>query len=236
MTFDAEFLVFGHRGAAGLEPENTLRSFIRAADLGVHGIELDVRLKDGRLLVCHDDTVDRCTNGSGPLAALKLEQIRNLDAGKGEKIPYLEEVFESLPDSVAINVEVKATQEIKRTIVATAGVIANFPGTNVLVSSFQHESLECFRQYDKVTRVAPLFHKNTKDMLDIARNLQAWSLNISRKIISQQLVEDIHGAGFKSYIWTVNKPLEAGRLKDWGVDGVMTDFPDRIINNRGLTT
>ena len=231
MTLDAAFLLFGHRGAAGLEPENTLRSFLRAAELGVDGVELDVRLKEGRLLVCHDDSVNRCTNGSGPLASLDLEQIRNLDAGKGEKIPYLEEVFDTLPDSVFINIEIKHTREIKKTTAAVAAVIANFPRVEVLVSSFQHEALENFREHNKTTRVAPLFQKSSSNMLDIAKSLKAWSLNVSRKIISRQLVEEIHKAGYKTHVYTVNKPQEASRLIDWGVDGLITDFPDRLIEN-----
>jgi glycerophosphoryl diester phosphodiesterase len=231
LTLDAAFLLFGHRGAAGLEPENTLRSFVRAAEVGADGVELDVRLKEGRLLVCHDDTVNRCTNGSGPLSSLELEQIRNLDAGKGEKIPFLEEVFTTLPESLFINIEIKHTQEIEKTTAAVAEVIANFPRVQVLVSSFQHEALECFREHNKMTRVAPLFQKNTNDMLDIAKSLKAWSLNISRKIISTELVEKIHEAGYKTYVYTVNKPQEASRLIDWGVDGLITDFPDRLINN-----
>lgn len=229
MAFDRDFLVFGHRGAAGLEPENTLRSFLRASALGVDAVELDVRLKNGRLLVCHDDTVNRCTNGSGSIKALNLEHIRSLDAGKGEKIPFLEEVFQILPKSVAINIEIKTTRMIEKTVLAIVEVIARFPDVPVLVSSFQHEVLVSFRRYDKKTRVAPLYHKNSGDMLVTAKNLDAWSLNISRKIVSQELVEKIRCSGHKIYVWTVNMPEEAKRFENWGVDGVITDFPDRLI-------
>ena len=229
MTFDAAFMVFGHRGAAGLEPENTLRSFKRASTLGVDAVELDVRLKNERLLVIHDDTVNRCTNGAGAIALLDLAQIRNLDAGKGEKIPFLEEVFQHIPESVAINIEVKSTQAIEQTAIAIAEVIAKFPLVQVLVSSFQHESLECFRRHDQKTKVAPLYHKAHNDMLATAKNLDAWSLNISRNMVSQKLIKTIQNAGYKTYVWTVNKPEEAKQFRDWGVDGVITDFPDRLI-------
>jgi len=233
LAFDSAFLIFGHRGAAGLEPENTLRSFLRAINLGVDAVELDIRLKDGRLLVTHDDTVHRCTNGSGSLAELKLDQIRTLDAGKGENIPFLEEVFHHLPQSVAINIEIKTTPRVNETVLALTKVIANFPGVPVLVSSFQHEALECFRQHDKKTKVAPLYHRAKHDMLETASKLSAWSINISRKIVSQKLIAEIQNSGFKTYVWTVNKTEEARRFKSWGVDGVMTDYPDRLVSMPG---
>lgn len=107
MGFRAARLIIGHRGAAGLAPENTLAGFARAAALGVHGVELDVHCVHGHLLVIHDDRLDRTTSGRGELATLDIGELRALDAGNGQPIPCLREVFESLPAEVGINVELK---------------------------------------------------------------------------------------------------------------------------------
>ena len=104
------FLCIGHRGACGHEPENTLRSIRRALELGAHGVEIDVRLVHGELLVMHDAKLDRTTNGRGYLARKSLEVLRALDAGQGERIPTLREVFETVHRRAFINIELKGRQ------------------------------------------------------------------------------------------------------------------------------
>src|SRR5436309_1394238 len=99
------FLCIGHRGARGHEPENTVRSVRRAMELGANGIEVDVYFVDGELIVIHDDTLDRTTNGHGPVVEQSLDFIRSLDAGKGEKIPTLREIFDAVDRRAFINVE-----------------------------------------------------------------------------------------------------------------------------------
>ena len=100
-------LIIGHRGACGLEPENTLRSVQRAMDLGVDMVEIDIYEHEGRLIVMHDETLDRTTNGVGKYSDYSLDHLRKLDAGKGERIPYLEEVIELTRDKVGLNIEIK---------------------------------------------------------------------------------------------------------------------------------
>jgi len=98
---------FGHRGARGHEPENTLRSVRKALELGADGIEVDVYFVDGRLMVIHDDTLNRTTNGKGPVAGRTFAELRALDAGKGERIPTLAEVFDAVNHRAVINMELK---------------------------------------------------------------------------------------------------------------------------------
>ncbi len=98
---------FGHRGARGHEPENTLRSVRQALELGANGIEVDVHPADGRLVVIHDDTLNRTTNGAGLVAEKTFSYLRSLDAGQGERIPTLEEVFDVVNRRAVINVELK---------------------------------------------------------------------------------------------------------------------------------
>lgn len=100
-------ICFGHRGACGHEPENTLRSVRRALELGADGIEVDVHLADGRLVVIHDDTLNRTTNGTGPVAEKSFACLRSLNAGQGERIPTLEEVFDTVNRRAIVNIELK---------------------------------------------------------------------------------------------------------------------------------
>lgn len=223
--FDEPFLLIGHRGAAGLEPENTLRSFQRAVELGVSAIELDVYEREGTLIVIHDDTVDRTTNGKGAVASLSLEALRALDAGGGERIPTLQEVFAAVPHEIGINVELKGP--------GTAAALLRFMGQvtderAVLVSSFHHDALREIRRHDAALPVAPLFHRVSRTMFTVAEELDAWSVNISRQLASRELIDQAHDQGYRVIVYTVNDPHEAERLKDWGVDGLFTDRPDLL--------
>ena len=103
------FLCIGHRGAKGLEPENTLRSVRKALDLGVDGVEIDVYLAGGQLVVIHDETLERTTNGRGLVEEQSFDYLRSLDAGMGEKIPTLREVFDTVNRRAFINVELKGS-------------------------------------------------------------------------------------------------------------------------------
>lgn len=224
MTFRTEFVVIGHRGAAGLEPENTLRSFARAIQLGVDAIELDVYSKDGNLIVIHDDTLDRTTNGRGPLTAARFAEIRALDAGKGERVPILEEVLDLVAGRVAVNVELKGKDTARR----TAGICARYPNTEFLVSSFDLDELRTFRVTTRAVRVAPLFGRSRTDIFDVARELRTTTINISRKIASPALLGTAKQQGYDVFVYTVNDAREARALKEGGARGVFTDYPDRL--------
>src|SRR5262249_34681489 len=149
------FLIIGHRGAAGLEPENTLRSFARAIEIGVDAIELDVYYVDGHLVVIHDDTLERTTNGRGDVMAQSFDGLRRLDAGGGERIPTLDEVFATVPSGFTVNVELKGPG----TAEPVARCIADNADVDALVSSFDHPELTRFHAAASAVRVAPLFHR-----------------------------------------------------------------------------
>lgn len=223
--FDEPFLLIGHRGAAGLEPENTLRSFLRAAELGVAAVELDVRRCGGELIVLHDDSVDRTTNGKGALADFTLESLRNLDAGQGERIPLLAEIFKSLPHEIGINLELKE-HGLAAPVLAFLDAISD--DRAVLVSSFHHDELKALRRLRPDIRLAPLFQRQSRTMLAVAEALDAWSVNVGRQMTSRELIDEAHEAGLRVLVYTVNEPNEADRLREWGVDGLFTDRPDLI--------
>ena len=234
-SYFSTFLVIGHRGAAGLAPENTLPSFRRALDIGCQGIELDVHAVhdatgEQQLVVIHDDTVDRTTNGQGPVSRHTAEHITELDAGDGNRIPRLAEVTALVARHIAdtrplINIELKG----KGTAAPTASFLRTHPGFAVLVSSFNHDELAAFRKWDETTPLAPLFERPRGNMLETATKLGASCINLSNRMAKAPVIEQCSEAGFPVLVYTVNQPHDAQRLKAMGVAGVFTDRPDRLI-------
>lgn len=222
------FLIIGHRGAAGLEPENTLRSFARAIDIGVDAIELDVYCVDGELVVIHDDTLERTTNGHGDVMAANFDALRRLDAGHGERIPTLAEVLQLAQSRVIVNIELKGVG----TAAPAAACIAAHPRVDALVSSFDHDELARFRAIDPHTRVAPLFHRTVTRMFDIAASLRAWSVNLSERLATAERLSAVADNGYRVLVYTVNEPALGERLKADGATGIFTDFPDRMLQLR----
>jgi len=219
------FSVIGHRGAAGLVAENTLPSFRRAVQLGVAAVELDIYCHDGELLVIHDDTLDRTTNGRGKLTRMSFTQLRKLNAGDGAQIPLLAEVFAAVPARVAINLELKGPGCAN----PVAAALEQWqPGNDLLVSSFEHDQLRDFRRQNDRTPVAPLFHRPSREMLEIGRELDACAINLSSRIATASRLKTIRDAGFGAVVYTVNSLRQARRLARDGATGVFTDRPDRI--------
>ena len=231
----SSFLVIGHRGAAGLAPENTLPSFRKALDLGCRAIELDVHaVRDvedtTQLMVIHDDTVQRTTNGKGLVSNHTFEQLTKLDAGDGNSIPRLAEVTALIAQHFAdaqplINIELKG----KGTAAPTARFLQASPELAVLISSFDHRELAAFRALDNTTPIAPLFERARASMLDTASALGASCLNVSQRMVKPILIEQCNDAGYPVLVYTVNQKLEAQSLKALGVGGVFTDRPDVLM-------
>ena len=233
---ELDFVVIGHRGAAGLAPENTLESFAVALSLHCPMIELDVYATTGEkgqtdLLVIHDDKLDRTTNGRGRVTDFSTPVSRSLDAGSGQAIPYLSEVVELLHKHqdatgtvVALNIELKGP--------STAGPVAKFltdvSRIPILVSSFDHAELERFRELDKTTPVAPLYGPNVDNWPITGASLSAAAINLSKRHANPRRVGEIRDAGYPVFVYTVNTLAEAKRLKEHGVSGVFTDFPNRL--------
>ncbi|MGA0839243.1 MAG: glycerophosphodiester phosphodiesterase [Pseudomonadales bacterium] len=217
-------VIIGHRGAAGLVPENTLPSFERAFALGVNAVELDVHVVEGRLIVLHDDTLDRTTNSVGPISHQSLTALRALDAGGGWPIPLLEEVLAALPPGTGINIELKGAN----TAEPVAELLTAFPETDVLVSSFDPAELARFTAASAATRVAPLFHDWDEAAWDIAETLNAWAINLWRKIATPPRLATARERGLRSFVYTVNNLETARRLFASGATGVFTDYPDRV--------
>ena len=228
MSFQSDRLIIGHRGAAGLAPENTLAGFAHAAALGVHAVELDVHCVDGRLLVIHDDRLERTTSGSGDIQCHGIGQLRALDAGGGQPIPFVEEVFEALPPEVGINVELKGSA----TAEPVFAMLRDFGDQqrDVLVSSFNLGELRRFAQLARgAFDVAPLFQRWNGRIPRAAAELGAWAVNLGVRAATRRHVQELRSGGLRVLVYTVNNPVDAQRLFSWGVSGIFTDFPDRMI-------
>jgi glycerophosphoryl diester phosphodiesterase len=225
-------ICIGHRGAAGYEPENTLRSIRRALDFGVHGIEIDVQLVQGELMVFHDARLERTTNGRGYLAKHTFESLRQLDAGQGERIPTLREVFETVDRRAFINVELKG----KGTAAPAAALIHEFvvehgwEYTHFLVSSFRFREMRTLRMVgDPAIPAGLLLARPTRFFRRLGKFLRVSAVHPNVRFTSQWLVTQAHLEGWKVFPYTVNTPIQLGQMKKVGVDGVFTDFPDRVL-------
>jgi glycerophosphoryl diester phosphodiesterase len=223
----SDFICFGHRGACGYEPENTLSSFEKAIALGCPWIELDVYFVGGELLVIHDDSLERTTSGKGEVMDSGLYYLRSLDAGKAQQIPTLQEVAELVDGRCGINIELKGPDTaIPASIFAAALCRGYWQEEQFLFSSFNHKELI---QADPAFKRGALFHKKT-DYLDRAEKLGAYSINLSRKLVSRKLVEECHEHNFKVFVYTVNETKEIQQMIDMNVDGVFCDYPDRVFD------
>ncbi len=224
----SELLSIGHRGARGHEPENTLRSIRRALELGADGVEIDVWLADGELVVIHDAKLDRTTNGHGYLSRKTFAQLRALDAGGGERIPTLREVFETVDRRAFINIELKG----RRTAAPVAALIREYleqrewTPDRFLVSSFHRRELKQIN--DPRIRIGMLCARPTPLYHLSARRLGAWSIHPALRHTTRRFVEDAHRRGFRIFPYTVNEPADIARMAALGVDGVFTDFPERV--------
>jgi len=226
----SKLFCFGHRGARGHEPENTVRSVLRAMKLGADGVEVDVYLADGQLVVIHDDTLERTTNGHGHVMEKSFTYLRTLDAGLGEKIPTLAEIFEAVNRRAIINVELKGP----RTAAPVVALIAEYVNQrgwsfdDFLVSSFDHAQLREAKQFCPELRLAPLITKVPRGLAQFAEELGAWSLHASKRCVTPKLVADAHQRGLKVFVYTINEPEEIAAMRALGVDGVFSDFPERV--------
>ncbi len=222
-------LKIGHRGAMGYEPENTLLSFQRALDLKVDAVELDVhRCQTGELVIIHDDKVNRTTNGKGYVAEKTFDELRLLDAGKGQKIPTLEEVLDLVDKKAIVNIELKGTgtaepvSKIIRKYIQKKGWQLNF----FLVSSFNYYELQKFHQFAPEISIGILISEVPLENVEFTGKADVSSVHVCAKVIDRKFIEDAHQRGMKVFVWTVNHPQEIKRVKTLGVDGIFSDFPD----------
>ncbi len=223
-------LCIGHRGACGHEPENTVRSVQRAIELGASGIEIDVRCVGGELLVIHDATLDRTTNGHGNVASKSFAELRTLDAGLGERIPTLREIVEAVPRGTFINIELKGRVTARPACALVDEFVRERGWTyeNFLLSSFHRRELAQIASSQ--VRIGLLVARPSRVYHFSARRLRAWSVNVALRYTTERFVDDAHQRGLKVLVYTVNDPVDIARMRGFGVDGIFTDFPERAAD------
>jgi glycerophosphoryl diester phosphodiesterase len=255
---NSKFLVFAHRGGGGLHPENTLGAFEYSTKMGADVLELDIHgTADGALVVLHDGSVDRTTDGNGKVSEMTLEALKKLDAGyrfstdngrtfpfrgKEIKIPTLEEIFDALPQ-MNFNIEPKqATPSIIKPLCQM--IRARNMTEKVIVGSFRQATIDEFRAEcpeiatsaspPEVTKFLTLSKTGLSESysppmqaLQIPENLGKLS------VVTKEFVENAHRKNLKVHVWTINETADMQRLINVGVDGIMTDYPDRLLKLLG---
>jgi len=248
-------LVMAHRGGGGLSPENTLYAFERAAEMGVDVIESEIHsTADNNLVVIHDETVDRTTNGTGPVNSLTLKELKEFDAGynwtadggqtfpfrgKGITIPTLEEVFTALPN-IRINIDMK---QINPSLAAPlCEMINSFDMVEkVMVASFNTRAINDFRR--ACSRVATSASRREVTLFFLmnlvflgkayrpaCHALQIPEYNSGLHVLTKRFLQTARSLNLKVHVWTVNEVEDMRRLLELGVDGIITDYPDRLTS------
>ena len=219
-------MIIGHRGAAALEPENTLLSIERAMDIGVDAVEIDVHLsKDKELVVIHDATVDRTTNGTGPVSSYTVQEIKGLDAGKGEAIPTLQEVIDLIDKRVMLIIELKE-EGTERSVVDL--IIQNNLFDKACVISFWHRLVKTVKEMDSRIKTGVLLVGSPVDAC-IATQASADALVMKYSFVDQEFVKIAHKKGLKVFIWNIDDQDLLRPYVDMGVDAIGTNDPRVLI-------
>ncbi|BCM71906.1 MULTISPECIES: glycerophosphodiester phosphodiesterase [Streptomyces] len=216
------FLTIGHRGVMGVEPENTLRSFVAAQRAGLDLIELDLHLsKDGALVVMHDAEVDRTTDGSGPIADKTLAELRALDAGRGERVPVFEEVLEAVQTPLQAEIKdvaaARALAEVMRARDLTA---------RVEVSSFHDEAVAEIARLVPGVRTALVASRYGTDVVDRAVAVGAATVCLNIRRLTLEIVEHARASGLRIIGWVVNTQDQLRLVRALELDGATTDYPE----------
>ena len=224
-------LNIGHRGSKGYEPENTLISFRRALELNADGVEFDVHIcKSGELVVIHDFTVDRTTNGTGAVSDLTLSELKKLRINGSIEIPTLEEVLLLFNKKHFINIELKGTHTAKLVCDCIEKNVQEdgFAYSNFIVSSFQRDELESVANYNSKIPLGILTQASVEQALEWAEEFSATAIHPHFSLLTTENVALTRQKGYQIYTWTVNEFDDIQRVKEFGVNGIITDFSDRI--------
>lgn len=232
--------IIAHRGLSALAPENTLSAFLKAKECGIQWVEFDVMtVASGEVIVFHDDTLDRTTNGIGQVIAQSYENIKPLDAGswfhpsfKEEKIPTLQEVLSLLSlHQMSANIEIKAFPGQEFAVVdAVFDILADFKNMPILLSSFSLQALHYARKRSKEIWIGCLFDEWQSDWETICRDLNALSLHVNQLILNPRRAQMIKATHRLLLAYTVNDPLRAKELFAFGVDAIFSDCPTPILS------
>lgn len=238
-------MVVAHRGFSGKAPENTIAAFTQALDAGVSMIELDVQMsKDGRIVVIHDNTVDRTTNGKGDVSAHTLEELKQLDAGgwfdikyTGERIPTLEEALELISSKAWINIEIKSTRVIRKSDTkitdATLEIVKNMGLLdNVLFSSFNHKLMRYLKEKEPSVHTGVIFHPFLhfgRMPSSLARPAGAEVFVCSKREVTQRRIADAKKNNIIIGVYGLENQQDIEDMLSLGIHVLVSDYPDMIL-------
>lgn len=232
--------IFAHRGSKGTHPENTFLAFNEAVRVGADGIEFDVHLSsDGELVIIHDETLDRTTTLSGYVKDFSKEELKKADAGcpfseefRGEKIPFLGEIFEwAKTHTLTMNIELKtdkiAYEGIEEKVVDL--IREHHMESRVILSSFNHQSIAKVKELAPELERALLFEGLPTNIEEILADRKEAGFHPDRKSLTEPIHASAKKLGYKVRPWVANNQEDIERLAEVGVDVIMTDFPERAI-------
>jgi glycerophosphoryl diester phosphodiesterase len=220
--------IMGHRGAPADEPENTLRSFARALAVGVAAVELDVQLtRDGRLAVIHDETLDRTTNGKGRVKDFTLAELQRLDAGRGEPVPSLEQVFDLVQGKVHLVVELKQPE--------AAGALRCFFQDRrafevATAISFWHPAVKALKEAEPRLNTGVLMVGCPADPVGLARAALADTLVLNYRYVNRELADAAHRQDIRVIVWNIDDPEILKPYLAMNLHAICTNRPQEIIN------
>lgn len=234
-------LRIAHRGASGHCPENTRAAFLRAIQLGADMVELDCqRTADGAVVVIHDETLERTTNGRGLVSDFTLKELKVLDAGAwfgpefaGEEILTLEQAVDLLRTRVQLNLEIKGDDSPGRLEIQCVGIVRSLRFfADTCFSSFSPARMRLVRDLAEDARIGVLMEAggmSWRDGFALAEELGAEAVHPERSLVTADAITEAHRRGLEVRVWPVNRPAEMEALTDLGVDGIFSDFPERLL-------
>ncbi len=218
-----DILVMGHRGSPKAAPENTLKSFEIAMQAGVDMVEVDVwKSADGHMVCIHDPDVSSTTNGFGMIEELTLAEIKSLNAGEGQEVPLLSEVFDLVQGNVGVNIDLKSFG-IEKPVVDL--VIERRMKDSVIISSFFLLTIEVVKELDKDIETGALFQVGMDDHVPHTLHVGADAIHPPLVDVNKELVGHAHREGLRVNVWDVDDEVDMLQILEWGVNGIITDFP-----------
>jgi len=216
----------GHRGAAGHAPENTVAAIHAGIACGVEFVEIDLRrTADDTLVALHDATVNRTTDGKGRISRLSLQEVKRLDAGNGQQIPTLQEILKAAAGRTGLMLEIKVAGIAQQTVETVRRT--HFKGP-LLYASFLHEELTHVRAADSSASIMVLFDRIPRPSVSGAMKYAPSHIGLCHSSATRRLVESFHSLDLRVFVYTANHPSAIERALSLGVDGIISNFPDRI--------
>ena len=221
--------VFAHRGASGLHPENTRSAIIAALEIGVDGIEVDLQSTLDDFAVIHDTWLDRTTNGRGKVNKLTMKQVQQYDAGNGQVVPSIKDIFSWVQNRTLINLELKHTFALDKlvTIIEQQINLGLLSRDNLLLSSYDHHQLLWLKQHLPWAKIGALTSSIPIGYCEFAQRLSAYSVHIDKNFINDEYIADAKARNLKVFAYTVDKQEDIADMQAFGVDGIFTNYPSK---------